>query len=238
MDKPESLEELFAGRHFNRDVIILYVRWYLRFKLSLRDLVKMMAERGLSLVHTTILRWVRRYTLEFEKRWGRYALAVGRSWRADETYVKIRGEWCYLYRAVDRMGRTVDFRLSGRRDVAAAKAFIRKAIKNHQCPPQTITLDGYAASHRAVRELKADSVLPIDTKPRSSKYFNNLIEQDHRSVKQRFAVMLGFKQFRNAAVTIAGIELMHRIRKGQFGLRRLGVRGRTAPAVWNAVLGA
>ena len=232
MDKPESLEELFAGRHFNRDVIILCVRWYLRFKLSLRDLVEMMAERGLSLAHTTILRWVRRYTLEFEKRWGRYALAVGRSWRADETYVKIRGEWCYLYRAVDRMGRTVDFRLSGRRDVAAAKAFIRKAIKNHQRPPQTITLDGYAASHRAVRELKVDSVLPIDTKQLASKYSNNLIEQDHRSV------MLGFKQFRNAAVTIAGIELMHRIRKGQFALRRLGVRGRTVPAVWNAVLGA
>ena len=116
--------------------------------MPLRDLVEIMAERGLSLAHTTILRWVRRYTPEFEKRWRRYALAVGRSWRADETYVKIRGEWCYLYRAVDRMGRTVDFRLSGRRDVAAAKAFIRKAIKNHQRPPQTITLDGYAASHR------------------------------------------------------------------------------------------
>ena len=136
------------------------------------------------------------------------------------------------------MGRTVDFRLSGRRDVAAAKAFIRKAIKNHQRQPQTITLDGYAASHRAVSELKADSVLQMDTKQRSSKYLNNLIEQDHRSVKQRIAVMLGFKQFRNAAITIAGIELMHRIRKGQFGLRRLGVRGRDAPAIWRAVLGA
>jgi transposase-like protein len=109
--------------------------------------------------------------------------------------------------------------LSGRRDVAAAKAFFRKAIRNNQRPPQTITLDGYAASHRAVRELKADGVLPTDTKQRSSKYLNNLVEQDHRSVKQRIAVMLGFKQFRNAAVTIAGIELMHRIRKGQFGLR-------------------
>jgi transposase-like protein len=133
------------------------------------------------------------------------------------------------------MGWTVDFRLSGRHDVAAAKAFIRKAIKNHHRPPQTITLDGYVASHRAIRELKADGVLPIE---RSSKYLNNLIEQDHRSIKQRIVVMLGSKQFRNAAVTIAGIELMHRIRTGQFGLRRLGVRGRTAPAVWNAVLGA
>ena len=103
--------------------------------------------------------------------------------------------------------------------------------------PQTITLDGYAASHRAVRELKTDGSLPADTKLRSSKYLNNLIEQDHRSVKQRIAVMLGLKRFQNAATTIAGIELMHRIRKGQFGLGRLGVEGGAAPAVWNAVLG-
>ena len=96
----------------------------------------------------------------------------------------------------------------------------------------------YAASHRAVRELKADGSLPTDTKLRSSKYLNNLIEQDHRSVKQRIAVMLGLKQFCHAVTTIAGIELMHRIRKGQFGLRRFGAQGRAAPAAWNAVLRA
>ena len=214
MDKLETLEELFGGRHFDREVIILCVRWYLRFKLSLRDVVEMMAERGLSLAHTTIMRWVQRYTPEFEKRWRRYALAVGLSWRVDETYVKIRGVWCYLYRAVDRAGRTVDFRLSSRRNVAAAKAFFRKAVKSQRCTPATITLDGYAASHRAVRELKAEGSLPADTKLRSSKYLNNLIEQDHRSVKQRIAVLLGLKQFRNAVTTIAGIERMHRIRKG------------------------
>jgi transposase-like protein len=238
MDRLGRLEELFAGRHFDREVILLCVRWYLRFKLSLRDLVEMMAERGLSLAHTTIMRWVQHYTPEFEKRWNRHALAVGRSWRVDETYVKIRGVWHYLYRAVDRVGRTVDFRLSTRRDVAAAKAFFRKAITSQQRPPQSITLDGYAASHRAVRELKADGSLPTETKLRSSKYLNNLIEQDHRSVKQRVAVMLGFKQLRNAAITIAGIELMHRIRKGQFGLRRLSNHGGTAPAIWNAILRA
>jgi transposase-like protein len=214
------------GRHFDREVIILCVRWYLRFKLSLRDLVEMMAERGLSMTHTTIMRWVQRYAPELEKRWRRFARAVGRSWRVDETYVKIRGEWCYLYRAVDRAGRTVDFRLSPRRDVPAAKAFFRKAINSQQRCPRTITLDGYAASHRAVRELKADGCLPTKTKPRSSKYLNNLIEQDHRGVKQRIAVMLGFKEF-GTAITIAGIELLHRIRKGQFGL---GPPGRSRPA--------
>lgn len=236
MGKLEGLERLFAGRHFDREVIIL--RWYLRFKLSLRDLVEMMAERGLAMAHTTIMRWVQHYTPEFEKRWHRHALAVGRSWRVDETYVKIKGVWHYLYRAVDREGRTVDFRLSSRRDVAAAKAFFRKALTSQQRPPQTITLDGYAASHRAERELKADGLLPTETRLRSSKYLNNLIEQDHRSIKQRVAVMLGFKQFRNAVITIAGIELMHRIRKGQFCLWRLRVQGGTAPGIWNAILGA
>jgi transposase-like protein len=238
MRKLKIVEELFKGRHFDRDVVILCVRWYLRFKLSLRDLAEMMAERGPvdgaydDHALGAALRTGVRETL------ATVALAVGRSWRVDETYAKIRGEWYYLYRAVDRACRTVDFRLSTKRDVKAAKAFFRQAIKSQRRCPQTITLDGYAASHRAVRELKADGSLPAEMKLRSSKYLNNLIEQDHRSVKQRIAVMLGFKGFRNAAITITGIELLHRIRKGQFALGSLGVQGRAAPAVWNAVLRA
>ncbi len=233
-----GLDVLFEGRHFDHELIVLCVRWYLRFKLSFRDLVEMMAERGLSMAHTTIMRWVHHYAPEFERRWNRFARPSGRSWRVDATCVKIRGRWMYLYRAVDREGKTVDFRLSARRNVAAAKAFFRKAIRSQGSAPRTITLDGYAASHRAIREMKADGQLPEDTKLRSSKYLNSLVEQDHRGVKLRIGPMLGLKRFRTAAITIAGIELLRRIHKGQFNLGRLRLKGGSAPALWNAVLAA
>jgi putative transposase len=144
----------------------------------------MMAERGVDVSHTTILRWVQRFVPEFEKRWHRYARPGGTSWRVDETYIRVRGRWAYLYRAVDKQGLTVDFLLSERRDIAAAKLFFTQAIKQHG-PPQRITLDGYPATHAALSELKAEAVLPQQTMVRTSKYLNNLIEQDHRSVKQR-----------------------------------------------------
>ena len=209
---------LFEGRHLDREVIILCVRWYLRFKLSLRDLVEMMAERGLSIAHAAIMRWVLHYAPEFEKRWQRYDQSVGRSWRVDETYVKICGEWCYLSRAVDRAGRTADFRLSARSDVAASKAFFRKAAKGQQRAPQTITLDGYAASHRAVRELKADGSLLSDTKLRSSKYLNNLIEEAHRGVNAAHRCAVGLQGLPTGGDHDRRHRAdAHRIRKGQFG---------------------
>jgi transposase-like protein len=237
MTAPESELDLFKGRHFDREVIVLCVRWYLSFKLSARDLVQLMSERGIALAHTTILRWVQRYVPEFEKRWNLYARPVGGSWRCDETYIKVKGRWTYLYRAVDKQGRTVDFLLSERRDVIAAKRFFRKAMKVH-ATPRVITLDAYAASHRAITELKSAGTMPRRVRIRSSKYLNNVVEQDHRRIKHRIRPMLGFKQFETAAITISGIELAEKIRKHQFKTGKLSGRPKTAPDIWAAILAA
>jgi transposase-like protein len=146
--------ELFKGRQFDQEVIVLCVRWYLSFKLSSRDLVEIMSERSVALAHTTILPRLQRYLPEFEKIWKRYACPAGGSWHCDETYIKVKGRWTYLYRAVDKQGRTIDFLLSEKRDVPAAKRFFSKAMKNHGAL-RVITLDAYAASHRAVAEMRS-----------------------------------------------------------------------------------
>jgi transposase-like protein len=237
MPKLVPVEELFKGRHFDQEIIVLCVRWYLSYKLSFRDLVAMMSERGIGLAHTTTLRWVQHYTPEFEKRWKRYARSVGGSWRCDETYIKVKGAWQYLYRAVDKAGKTVDFYLSRKRDVNAAKAFFRKAMLGERTPTK-ITLDAYAASHRAVADLKENGELPKRVQVRSSKYLNNTIEQDHRRVKQRLAPMLGLKSFRTAAVVISGIELAEKIKKEQFKLGKLGGAAARMPEIWRAALAA
>jgi transposase-like protein len=207
------------------------------YKLSYRDLREMMAERGVSLAHTTILRWVQRYVPEFEKKWSRFARTVGISWRVDETYIRVRGEWKYLYRAVDKQGNTVDFLLSGHRDIEAAKRFFTRAIKKHGAP-EKITVDGYAVTHTAIDELREAALLPQNVIVRTSKYLNNLIEQDHRRVKQRVYPMLGFKRFDNAAVTISGIELAHKFKKGQFDTSSIALSKERARQVWEAVLAA
>ena len=235
---PQLSPSLFRGRHFDRVIIILCVRWYITYKLSYRDLVEMLAERGVLLSHTTILRWVQYYVPEFEKRWRRYARPAGTSWRVDETYIRVHGRWMYLYRAVDNRGLTVDFLLSERRDIAAAKRFFARAIERHGAP-KSITLDGYPATHAAVAELKKGGALRQETKIWTSKYLNNIIEQDHRRVKQRIYPMLGFKQFRNAAVTISGIELAQKIKKGQFDTSRLAIGTRVPVAhIWDMVIAA
>jgi transposase-like protein len=237
MSPSESVLDLFKGRHFDREVIVLCVRWYLSYKLSSRDLVEMMSERGIALAHTTILRWVQRYVPVFEKQWSQYARPVGGSWRFDETYIKVKGRWTYLYRAVDKQGRTVDFLLSERRDAAAAKRFFHKAME-HQGMPRVITLDAYAASHRAITELKSAGTMPHRVRIRSRSYLNNIVEQDHRRIKHRIRPMLGFKRFETAAITISGIELAEKIRKHQFKTGKLVGRPKAAPEIWAAILAA
>jgi len=153
------------------------------------------------------------------------------------TRLKVKGRWTYLYRAVDKQGRTVDFLLSERRDVAAAKRFFRNAIKNNGTP-RVVTLDAYAASHRAIAELKSAGTVARRVRIRSSKYLNNVVEQDHRRIKQRIRPMLGFKRFDTAAVTITGIELVQKIKKDQFKIGKLSGRPGTAPEIWAAVLAA
>jgi transposase-like protein len=233
----EASTELFRGRHFNYEIIILCVRWYVTYKLSYRDLVEMMAERTVDVVHTTIMRWVQRYVPEFEKRWQRFTRSVGTSWRIDETYSKLKGKWVSLYRGVDNAGQTIDFCLSEQGDSAVAKQFLQQAIKKRGVP-QKITLDGYAASHAAVAELQEEAILPTGLTVRTSKYLNNLIEQDHRRVKQRVRPMLGCKRFEHAAITISGIELVHQIKKEQFDLSTLCPAHTRTPQVWEAVLAA
>jgi transposase-like protein len=227
-------EALFKGRHFDATVIVLCARWYLLYKLSSRDLREMMAERGVDLAHTTILRWVQRYVPEFEKRWRVYGRPVGSSWRVDETYIKVKGQWASLYRAVDKRGFTVDFLLSDHRDIAAATRFFEKAVGRHGAP-DTITLDGSAASHSAVAELTDEGVLPAALTIRTNRYLSNLIEQDHRRVEHRVRPMLGFGSFASAEVTLTGIELMQMVRKGQFELAGIGA---DAVAAWERVLAA
>lgn len=212
---------LFRQRWFADDIIITCVRWYLRFKLSYRDLAELARELGISVAPSTVLRWVIRYVPEFEKCWQAYERPVGDSWRVGETYLKVGGQWMYLYRAVDKQGKTVESYISRTRGVTAAKAFFRKALKRHG-EPRVITLDGFQATHAALRRMgmnnefnyRWDNPVQIRTCP----YLNNIVEQDHRRVKSRVSPMLGFKRFFNARRVLAGVELVHKIIKGQFGL--------------------
>ncbi|MDQ2841807.1 MAG: IS6 family transposase [Acidobacteriota bacterium] len=215
------------------------MRWYLRFRFSYSRPGRAIDRTRGGVSPSTILRWVVRYSLVFEQRWRRFESRVGRSWRADETYLKVRVRWMYLYRAVDQRGKTVESYLSRTRDKAAAKAFFRKALKHHG-EPRTITLDGFEPSHSALRimgmrnEFNFRWANPV--KIRSCKYLNNMVEQDHRRIKSRVASMLGFQSFYNARRVLGGVELLQKIHKGQYAIPR---RWGTNPfAVWRNVLAA
>ncbi|NBJ13962.1 IS6 family transposase [Microvirga arsenatis] len=212
---------MFKGRHFDRSVILLCVRWYLAYNLSLRNLEEMMAERGVSVDHATIHRWTVRYAPELLERFNQRKRSVSGKWHIDETYIKVRGRWTYLYRAIDSNGDTVEFWFSERRNLTAAKRFLRKALKRHG-RPERIVIDGSQTNREAIMSCDAESRLQDRSrcrlKPiriRQSAYLNNRIEQDHRAVKRRVRSMLGFKSAASARVILGGIELIHMMRKQQ-----------------------
>ena len=206
----------FKWRHFESEIILLNVRWYLRYSLSYRDLEEMTLERGLKVDHTTIYRWVQTYSPEIEKRCRPHLRPTNDSYRVDETYIKVRGAWKYLYRAVDSDGNTIEFLLCAQRDRKAAKRFFRKALKAvHTSKPRVINVDRNAAYPSAVKDLKEERLLSKDCELRRNKYLNNIIEQDHRFIKRRVKPGLGFKSFQTARKTLGGYETMHMIRKGQ-----------------------
>jgi transposase, IS6 family len=179
-------QNLFKWRHFEADIILLCVRWYLRYSLSYRDLEEMMRERGLHIDHTTIYRWVQRYAPELEKRCKPHLKATNDSWRVDETYVKVKKVWMYLYRAGDSQGNTLEFLLSATRDAQAAKGFFAKTLAApHTTTPRVITVDKNAAYPKAFNELKAERAIPEGCELRQVKYLNNIVEQDHRFIKRR-----------------------------------------------------
>jgi putative transposase len=208
---------MFKGRHFDKSVILLCVRWYLAYNLSLRNLKEMMAERGIDLDHSTVHRWIICFSPKLLERFNRKKRQVTRKWNVDETYIKVKGEWLYLYRAIDSNGDTVEFYFSQHRDLTAAKRFLCKALARHG-RPERITIDGSETNRIAILQCDAESRLKHAGKPiaiRSSKYMNNMIEQDHRRIKRRTRSMLGFKSQTAAGITLAGIELIHMMRKQQ-----------------------
>src|SRR5215469_5371865 len=207
---------LFRKRWFADDAIIQCVNWYLRFKVSYRDLSEIMRQLGVSVAPSTILRWVIRYAIEFAESMRPLEKQVGRSWRCDETYIKVGGQWMYLYRAVDERGQTVESHLSRTRDITAAKVFFRKALKRHG-QPRTITLDGFEPSHSALRRMGMRNEFNFRwakaVKIRSCQFLNNIVEQDHRRIKARVQPMLGFKKFYNARRVFIGIEFIQKIHR-------------------------
>ncbi len=206
----------FKWRHFQADLILLCVQWYLRYSLSYRDLEEIMLERGLYVDHTTIYRWVQHYAPELEKRCRPHLKATIDSWKVDETYIKVKKEWLYLYRAVDSQGNTLEFFFSPTRDGEAAKHFFVKTLAaSHTTEPRVINVDKNAAYPKALKELKADGIVSENCELRQVKYLNNLIEQDHRFIKRLTKPGMGFFSFETAWRTLQGYEMMNMMRKGQ-----------------------
>jgi putative transposase len=211
---------VFKGRHFDWSVILLCARWYLAYNLSLWNLEEMMAERGIFVDHATVHRWTVHYAPLLLERFNRWKRAVTRRWHMDEAYLKVRGRWMYLYRAIESNGDTVEFWFSERRNLTAAKRILSKALKRHG-RPERIVIDGSQTNQEAI--LSCDTTDPFQDRSRrklkpirirQSAYLNNRIEQDYRSVKRRIRLMLGFKSMASARAILGGIEMVHMLRMG------------------------
>jgi putative transposase len=208
------------GMRFPIDVILVCIRWYAAYPLSYRHLEEMMEERGVVVDHSSINRWTIRFLPVLEKAFRKHKHAVGTSWKMDETYIRVNGAWKYLYRAVDKQGQTVDFLLTAKRDTSAAKRFFERAMR-YNTVPDKVTMDKSGANQAALEQQNQEREVPITI--RQVKYLNNIVEQDHRAIKRITRPMPGFKSFRAAREILAGIELMHMIRKGQFLLKADGM---------------
>ncbi len=208
----DALRKALQRMHYPLEIMLTCVRWYAAYPLSLRHIEEMMEERGVAVDHATVHRWAVRLLPILALVFRRRKHPVGDSWRMDETYVKVAGQWKYLYRAVDKLGETIDFLLTAKRDVTAARRFLDRAIDQHGIPAK-IMIDKSGANTAAIEGLNAELDNPIGL--RQCKYLNNIVEQDHRAVKRIIRPMLGFKNFSCAQSILAGIETMHMIRKGQ-----------------------
>jgi transposase, IS6 family len=206
---------MFKRRRFPVEIILVCVRWYCKYGISYRDLAEMMQERGVEVDPSTLFRWVQRYAPELEKRVRWYQGYRVTSWRVDETYVKVGGKWKYLFRAVDKHGRLIDFMLSDRRNARAAHRFLGKALTTmRHWPPSSITTDQLGSYPKAIRRLQREGKLADDTKHRTSKYLNNIIEADHGALKRVITPARGFQTMKTAYATIKGFEVMRMIRRG------------------------
>lgn len=207
----------FKGVHYPKSVILYAVFFYVRYAVSYRDLEEILAERGVTVDHATLNRWVVTFAPLIADRAQARKRPTANSWRMDETYIKVKGRWTYLYRAVDRDGQTLDFLLSGRRNLAAARRFFKRAISSNGMPDRVVidksgaNLAGLQAVNVILKFIGTGQTVEI----RQAKYLNNIIEQDHRFIKRITRPMMGFKAFHSAAATIAGLEAIHMIRKGQ-----------------------
>ena len=202
------------GHRFPDIVMFQAVYFKLRFTLSYRDIEELMKIRGVKVDHSSIHRWVLKFSKEIEKNMNKRKRQTGDSWRLDETYVKVGGKHMYLYRAVDKNGDTVDFLLTKRRKKGSAQKFLNKAIGNNG-KPRIINIDKSGANTAGIKTVNKRSLSSKKIKIRQIKYLNNIVEQDHRNIKRRISITTGFKEFEAAQRTLAGIEIVNIIRKGQ-----------------------